>query len=497
MPRGSRPVSAAPPLPRDQSATHDSSDDLDSVSHPVDRSATHPAVPVRASGGTSGEPGARRTAHAPAAATGQVKPSRKTRVDATKGTYAPVGDQAGASDSSDFDRSHPPSDGDLEVTPATPRSKRKQGKRALGGSDLEKSPGGEPESEGWSMTKRLVVGGLALFAVIVIAVVAFLMLHGSAASNASSATSSADSLASHANETASVASNSSSAASNSSTGVISGLGAPSADGVVTSPATSLPSEASMATSVQQPVQTGVVSPSVAIASTASIGAFGPIGGASSGSAHAAATATSAAGSPAEHGQPGLPSVASPTEPSLDLAPLQSQTVPSASILPAFDDGPLTAASGEANPAFPSGVATKTAKGVSAQVGTTKISTTATRFGASQHLSACHEVFDDGALVAAVHPALFGSDGSTPSELCDAKLHIWQPDSDQTITVSIQDVCSNCPTPTAIDLTQAAFLKLAPDRDTALDQGVLSVQWWFDDVALQQRLPIGFDQWARG
>lgn len=55
---------------------------------------------------------------------------------------------------------------------------------------------------------------------------------------------------------------------------------------------------------------------------------------------------------------------------------------------------------------------------------------------------------------------------------------------------------SCPTPTAIDLTQAAFLKLAPDRDRALDQGVLSVQWWFDDIALQQRLPIGFDQWAR-
>lgn len=82
MPRGTGPASAAPPLPRDQFATHDSSDDLDSVSHPVDRSATHPAGSGRASGGTSGNPGARSPARDLATATGQVKPSRKTRVDA-------------------------------------------------------------------------------------------------------------------------------------------------------------------------------------------------------------------------------------------------------------------------------------------------------------------------------------------------------------------------------------------------------------------------------
>lgn len=56
----------------------------------------------------------------------------------------------------------------------------------------------------------------------------------------------------------------------------------------------------------------------------------------------------------------------------------------------------------------------------------------------------------------------------------------------------------CPTTASIDVTQGAFLKLAPggkkDPDAALEKGVLSVQWWFDDPAMQAKLPIGFEQW---
>lgn len=58
--------------------------------------------------------------------------------------------------------------------------------------------------------------------------------------------------------------------------------------------------------------------------------------------------------------------------------------------------------------------------------------------------------------------------------------------------------SSCPKATAIDLTQGAFLKLAPggkkDPDAALEKGVLSVQWWFEDPAMQAKLAIGFEEW---
>lgn len=56
----------------------------------------------------------------------------------------------------------------------------------------------------------------------------------------------------------------------------------------------------------------------------------------------------------------------------------------------------------------------------------------------------------------------------------------------------------CPTTASIDLTTGAFLKLAPggkkDPDAALEKGVLAVQWWFDDPAMQAKLPIGFEAW---
>lgn len=62
-------------------------------------------------------------------------------------------------------------------------------------------------------------------------------------------------------------------------------------------------------------------------------------------------------------------------------------------------------------------------------------------------------------------------------------------------------CCRCPTPTAIDLSQSAFLALAPggsdDIAAALDAGVLSVQWWFTDSKVQQSLGFGFREWAAG
>ncbi|BGP42399.1 hypothetical protein JCM10450v2_006493 [Rhodotorula kratochvilovae] len=132
---------------------------------------------------------------------------------------------------------------------------------------------------------------------------------------------------------------------------------------------------------------------------------------------------------------------------------------------------------------------------------TKVSTTATWFSADQHLSACKTTFADSDYIAAIPPAMFGSDGSTASQLCGAKLHVWQPESNQTITVAVGDVCNECPTSTAIDLSQSAFLAVAPggadDPAAALEVGVLSVQWFFDDARDEARLGGGFEAWSAG
>jgi hypothetical protein len=99
------------------------------------------------------------------------------------------------------------------------------------------------------------------------------------------------------------------------------------------------------------------------------------------------------------------------------------------------------------------------------------------------------------------------------------MNVWSPDTNVTISVKVGDVCNacvfftsfahppslsaypdacSCPTTTSIDLSQAAFVRLAAaspeDRDAALDKGVLSIQWWLDDAELQAQLPIGFSDW---
>lgn len=120
-------------------------------------------------------------------------------------------------------------------------------------------------------------------------------------------------------------------------------------------------------------------------------------------------------------------------------------------------------------------------------------------------------------------AQYGSDGDSVSPLCGAKMNVWSPDSNVTISVKVGDICNacvfpfflaanrpvpplffltmsirSCPTTTSIDLSQAAFLRLAgaspKNRDAALDKGVVSIQWWLEDAGLQAQLPIGFSDW---
>ncbi|BGP26694.1 expansin family protein [Rhodotorula toruloides] len=78
------------------------------------------------------------------------------------------------------------------------------------------------------------------------------------------------------------------------------------------------------------------------------------------------------------------------------------------------------------------------------------------------------------------------------------MNVWSPDTNVTISVKVGDVCNACPTTTSIDLSQAAFVRLTgaspKHRDAALDKGVLSIQWWLEDAALQGQLPVGFSEW---
>ncbi|GAA5995767.1 RlpA-like double-psi beta-barrel domain-containing protein [Rhodotorula paludigena] len=134
-------------------------------------------------------------------------------------------------------------------------------------------------------------------------------------------------------------------------------------------------------------------------------------------------------------------------------------------------------------------------------GVNKESTTATWFDNDQHSTACRTTGGDKDLLVALPPDIFGSNGSKASPLCGEKLKVWQPASNQTITVKVVDVCNVCPSSTAIDLSRAAFLKLSrplySDDKEALRAGILDVQWWFADSTLQSQLDFGFQEWSTG
>ncbi|GAA5880265.1 hypothetical protein JCM3774_002472 [Rhodotorula dairenensis] len=300
----------------------------------------------------------------------------------------------------------------------------------------------EPQpSQGWSVTKTLVVGGLELLALVMVGLLIFLIYHGTQASE------SEPSNPSHSNATeASETSNHT---------------------MLSSPSTSL----ATASKVHLASSSGLASTATLLTTEVA----------------EAVTTDLVAATAIFTGMPMLDTSRGGS--------LVSQDAPPRSPSPGFAPSETEKAGAVTQPTRP---ATFNATDTREVPGTTKMTTTATWFGASQHLSACHNNFDDSDLVAAVSPALFGSEASEVSELCGAKIRIWQPESRKTISATIMDVCNQCPTTTSVDLTHAAFLKLAPggkkDPDAALEPGVLPIQWWFVDAAYQAKVPVGCEPW---
>ncbi|TNY17724.1 hypothetical protein DMC30DRAFT_95896 [Rhodotorula diobovata] len=386
------------------------------------------------------------------------------------------------------------SDSEDEKKPASTRSSRS---RKGGPSAAEDQPANRMSKKRW-----LLLGGLgALILVIIIAVVAIYM--NSSKSDSSSA-------GSDAAEDSEPSSHSKSQAVSGSSGLLGASSALSAS--ITGLATSAAGETGATTSAAATVSTQAASsPASTLASAASSGIAAP-GAASLADGQPSASSpnlppgapTSAAGlltTAVGSAATGSPAPAAPSV----VPPSPSAVGGAVPINSASSEGtghtrpvPRPAASAQASGGASAGWTgpTQTASSTDAVV---KASSTATWFSADQHLSACKMTFADADLIAAISPVMFGSDGSTVSQLCGAELVVWQPDSDQTIMVKIGDVCNECPGATAIDLSQSAFLALAPggsdDAAAALDAGVLTVQWWFADSAVQQSLPFGFETWA--
>ncbi|GAA5919232.1 hypothetical protein JCM6882_001102, partial [Rhodosporidiobolus microsporus] len=140
---------------------------------------------------------------------------------------------------------------------------------------------------------------------------------------------------------------------------------------------------------------------------------------------------------------------------------------------------------------------------------TKFITTATWFDSNEASSACDTTYSSSDYIAAISPSLFGSSNS-PSSLCGAYLRVWQPDSNQTITVEIADECKDCPSPLPLSLSPSAFLALSPppsssvlksnnnnEQAAKLDVGVLDVQWWMADQGRQGEIQYGFEEAEEG
>ncbi|GAA5892641.1 hypothetical protein JCM8208_005872 [Rhodotorula glutinis] len=503
---------------RHQPQASDSSNDENEYEHDSSRKAWH----VEQGGG-----GGRRWAMQSLPATrrggaGQdpeplVRASKKATSSQAQGRYAPVaqGDPAASSrntgartsDYSDLEHSPPygdddegphsqlPSESDVEKKPSSSRSKKpKSSKRAAaagaGGDDGDEPKGG--------MSKKrwlLVGGGVLLILIIIIAVVAIYMNSKSDTSTAES-DSAEDNTPSSLSKSAGASSSGDSAPSSATSESESSVGGASASGESASAVGAGPSSAQ-------------VDPSSAA------GSFSPSSAAGLGpddSANLVSATTSLGKVESPTGVRSMNAApASTTSPALDPAVDASRTFdstaafldPTVSVVPR----PALRPAGSASSAPSSGVANvgwtgSTQTTSSAEQGAVaKVSTTATWFAADQHLSACQKTFTDADMVAAVSPEMFGSDGSTVSPLCGGELRVWQPDSNVTISVKIGDVCNECSTPTAIDLSQSAFLALAPggsdDAAAALDAGVLAVQWWFADAKVQQSIDFGFEEWGAG
>ncbi|GAA5945277.1 hypothetical protein JCM3775_007419 [Rhodotorula graminis] len=446
-----------------------------------------------------------------------VRASKKASSSRAQGRYAPVSQGesassrnvgAGTSDYSDLEHSppysddggvphqHSPDESDAEKDPSSSRSnKAKSSKRATAAVAAD-GDGDEPKG---GMTKKrwlLVGGGAVLILIIIVAVIAIYMNSKSDTSSAESdlaedsSPSSISKSAGTSNSGVSGAASSTSMSGGSADRASASVGSASAVGAseaLSSIAQLGPSSAAASASPPGAASLGGHDQETLATATPSLGAAESPAGARSTTAAPAATASAPLG-------PAASASRSPDSNAVFLDPTVS-VVPRPAPRPAALASSALA-SGVANVGWTGSTQTTSS---AEQGAVAKVSTTATWFAADQHLSACQQTFTDADMLAAVAPDIFGSDGSTVSTLCGAELHVWQPDSNVTISVKIGDVCNACPTPTALDLYQSAFLALAPggadDAAAALDAGVLAVQWWFADTKVQQTLDFGFEEWA--
>ncbi|GAA5836309.1 hypothetical protein JCM9279_000351 [Rhodotorula babjevae] len=445
-----------------------------------------------------------------------VRASKKTSSSQAQGRYAPIaqGDPAassrnagaGTSDYSDLEHSPPysedgdgphsqsPGESDVEKqAPSTRRSGSKKGKRAAAAA-ASGDDGDEPKG---GMTKKrwlLIGGGAVLILVIIIAVIAVYMNSKGDTSSAKSESAEDSSPSSSSKSVGASGSSKGSSASTASAseGTLSGAsasgGSSSASGAIGALSSSVQLEPSSAAASAAPSLSGA-------ASLAADDSKNPTSELNSLGTFEAPTAARATATAPAATNPAAAGASRSTEAAGACLDPTASVVPGPAARPSSP--PSSPSSGGAANAGWTG-STQTSSSAD-QDAIAKLSTTATWFAADQHLSACKQTFSDADLVAAVSPDMFGSDGSTVSQLCGAELVVWQPDSNVTIIVKIGDVCNECPTPTAIDLSESAFLALAPggsdDAAAALDAGVLSVQWWFADSKAQQSLGFGFEEWA--
>ncbi|GLB34903.1 putative lytic transglycolase [Lyophyllum shimeji] len=86
--------------------------------------------------------------------------------------------------------------------------------------------------------------------------------------------------------------------------------------------------------------------------------------------------------------------------------------------------------------------------------------------------ACGTVHSDNDLIAAIDGRRYGN-LSVKSALCGKKVKISNPANGKSVTVTIADACPTCKNSNSIDLSLAAFQKIA-----TLDQGLVGITWNF-------------------
>ncbi|BGP10358.1 hypothetical protein OF846_004392 [Rhodotorula toruloides] len=427
-----------------------------------------------------------------------VRPSRKN-VDRSRGSYAAVGQTDSRSrPSSDSVRDSPHTDSDPERSPngssdgehsedlekgkSTSRSSRgRKGGVATGGSARSDDEHDDREKKGSSWTKWALIGGL---------VVLLIVAHKKSSSSTATPSSAAESATSGSSSATSATTNATAAsavsADSSLNSTATDAGGASGGTAALTPSASLPAssaavDGSLTTQVFAtgeaglPVQVGGSTG----APTPTDDAFASTPAMTFATAHAGGATGSADSNGI--GQFSNPDSHTPGD-STPSTGHDTSRRPAATSRPSYEGQP----------------GWQTTSGAASTEGSTKFTTTATWFAIDEHRTACGTTYTSNSLVAALPPALYGSDGDSVSPLCGAKMNVWSPDSNVTISVKVGDICNACPTTTSIDLSQAAFLRLAgaspKNRDAALDKGVVSIQWWLEDAGLQAQLPIGFSDW---